>query len=186
MTPSQLKPGTWLVIREPLDDREYRAQFVEHLPSLGYGDPALTRLCCAEWVGQPGADDAGCCTFTDSELIRRCRVLLDETEMLAHQVMHSHYQRRSRAQLRRAAVSAGLLASAIASTSESDATLAPAHAGNRAARLSPHSQGEPGHPQEKGQTPHLARAPGNSLDCSGSEERDAAARQAGDLAERGP
>lgn len=50
MTPVDLKSGTWLVIREPLDDQQYLTCFIERLESLGYGGPALNRLCCAEWV----------------------------------------------------------------------------------------------------------------------------------------
>lgn len=78
MKPADLKPGTWLVIREPLDDRAYHACFIERLESLGYGDPALSRLCCSEWIGQPGTDEAGCRTFTDTVLIHRGSVLLEE------------------------------------------------------------------------------------------------------------
>ncbi|WP_139228047.1 hypothetical protein [Ectopseudomonas toyotomiensis] len=80
MKPEELKQGDWLVIRDPLADREYRAQFVERLPSLGYGDSALNRLSCADWIGQPGADAAGRCTFTDSELAHHGRVLLDDED----------------------------------------------------------------------------------------------------------
>jgi hypothetical protein len=79
MNPAQLKPGTWLLIRDPLDDREYRACFIERLPSLGYGDPALNRLCCAEWIGLPWADEAGCCTYSDTLVAHHGKVLLEDT-----------------------------------------------------------------------------------------------------------
>ena len=84
MNPAQLKPGTWLLIRDPLDDREYRACFIERLPSLGYGDPALNRLCCAEWIGLPWADEAGCCTYSDTLVAHHSRVLLEDAVSPLH------------------------------------------------------------------------------------------------------
>ncbi len=80
MKPADIKPGTWLAIRDPFSGQEYHARFEEHLPSLGYGDPALNRLWVQDgpdWVGLSGTNRSGHCTFTDSELARLGRVLLD-------------------------------------------------------------------------------------------------------------
>jgi len=99
MKPEELKPGTWLLIRDPLGTGEFRARFEEHLPSLGYGDPALNRLFCPDgpvWVGLSGVDKSECCTFTDSELVRLGRVLLEEPAMPSHEAMQALRQRRKR------------------------------------------------------------------------------------------
>ncbi|MDW3715317.1 MULTISPECIES: hypothetical protein [unclassified Pseudomonas] len=84
MTLEQLKPGTRLAVRLPFADGEFIAQFVEHLPSLGFDDPALNRVSCPDWVGMSGADEHGAFTFTDKEMERRARVLLVASAVRGH------------------------------------------------------------------------------------------------------
>ncbi|MDF3840451.1 hypothetical protein P3W55_01860 [Pseudomonas citronellolis] len=77
MKPSQLKPGTWLLIREAFGTAEYRARFEGRTPAQGKGRPAVNRLFNPEWVGLSGADDRGMATISDYDLARRGRLLGD-------------------------------------------------------------------------------------------------------------
>lgn len=54
MKPSQLKPGTWLVIREALGTGEYLARFEGRTPAQGKGRPAKNRLFNPDWIGLSG------------------------------------------------------------------------------------------------------------------------------------
>lgn len=78
MKPEELKPGTWLVIRDPLSGREYLCTFELRLSALFDFDTDLNHVWCSEWVGQDALDDGGVYPFTDSELVRHGRVLLND------------------------------------------------------------------------------------------------------------
>lgn len=72
MKPSQLKPGTWLVIRGGLG--EYRARFEGRTPAQGKGRPAKNRIFNPDWVGLDGPEDAGIAFISDYDLARRGRL----------------------------------------------------------------------------------------------------------------
>ena len=74
MKPSQLKPGTWLVIRKAFGTGEYRARFEGRTPAQGQGRPAKNYLFSPDWVGLSGPDDQGTAVISDYELARRGRV----------------------------------------------------------------------------------------------------------------
>lgn len=74
MKPSQLKPGTWLLIRDAFGTAEYRARFEGRTPAQGKGRPAKNHIHNPDWVGLSGPDDKGCAVISDYDLARRGRL----------------------------------------------------------------------------------------------------------------